>query len=58
MIKLIKDFTLKACAKVAATTDGVAFECLVVIFLKQSPRCIRAARVGASWPIKETGDTG
>ena len=41
-----------------AATDGVAFEHLVVIFLKRAPRCIRAARLGASWPIKETGDTG
>jgi len=43
---------------VAATTDGVAFERLVVIFLKQFPQCIRAAKLGASWPIKDTGDTG
>jgi hypothetical protein len=31
---------------VAAATDGVAFERLVVIFLKRAPRCIRAARLG------------
>lgn len=30
----------------AAATDGVAFERLVVIFLKRAPRCIRAARLG------------
>ena len=38
MIKVIKVLTLKACAKVAAVTDGVAFERLVVIFLKRAPR--------------------
>ena len=42
----------------AAATNGVAFERLVVIFLRRVPRCIRAAKLGASWPIKETGDTG
>ena len=39
-------------------TDGVAFERLVVIFLKRVPWCIRAAKLGASWLIKETVDTG
>jgi len=38
-------FTLKACARVAAMTDGVAFDHSVVIFLKRTPRCIRAAKL-------------
>jgi hypothetical protein len=38
MIKIVKVVTLKACAKVAVATDGVAFERLVVIFLKWAPR--------------------
>jgi hypothetical protein len=49
---------LKACARVAAATDGAAFDRLVVIFLKQTPRCIRAARLGVLWPMREIGDTG
>jgi len=43
---------------VAAATDGVAFDCLVVIFLKRTPRCIRGAKFGVLWPIKEIGDAG
>ena len=50
--------TLKACARVAAATAGVALDRLVVIFLKRIPRCIRVARLGALWLIRETGDTG
>jgi hypothetical protein len=37
MIKVIKVVTLKACAKVAAATNGVALERLIAIFLKQAP---------------------
>jgi hypothetical protein len=53
--KIIKSFTLKACARVAATTDGDTFDRLVVVFLKHTLRCIRAARLGALWPIREIG---
>ena len=49
---------MKACARVAVATDGVAFDRLVVIFLKRGPLCIRAARLGALWPIRETGGIG
>jgi len=49
---------LKACARVAIATDGVAFYCLVVIFLKRTPRCIRVAKLGALWLTKEIGDVG
>ena len=49
------EFTLKACAKVAAATDGQTFDRLVVVFLKRMFWCIRVARLGASWPIKEIG---
>jgi hypothetical protein len=31
----LRSFTLKACAKVAAATDGDAFDILVVVFLKR-----------------------
>jgi hypothetical protein len=31
---------------------------LVVIFLKRTPRCIRAAKLGALLPIKEIGPDG
>ena len=51
-------FTLKACAKVAAVTDGDVFARLVVIFLKRTFRCIRAARVGALLPMREIGRDG
>jgi hypothetical protein len=50
-----ESFTLKARAKVAAATDGDAFDLLVVVFLKRTLRCVRAARLGAWWPIKEIG---
>jgi len=49
---------LKACAKVAAATDGDVFAHLVVIFLKRTFRCIRAARLGALLPIREIGPDG
>jgi len=47
MMKIIRVVTLKACATVAAATNGAAFGCLVVIFLGRAPRCIRATRVVA-----------
>jgi hypothetical protein len=31
---------------------------LVVIFLKRNPWFIKVARLGALWPIRETGDDG
>jgi hypothetical protein len=49
---------LKACAKVVAATVGHVFDRLVVIFLKRTFRCIRAARLGALLPIKEIGPDG
>jgi len=49
---------LKACAKEVAATDGDVFACLVVIFLKRTPRCIKAAKLGALLPIKEIGPDG
>jgi len=52
-----EDFTLKACASIAAATDGEVFDRLVV-FLKQMFRCIRTAKLGALWPITETGTMG
>jgi len=51
----LRSFTLKACARVAAATDGDTFDLLVVIFLKRTLRCARAARLGAWWQIKEIG---
>ena len=54
----IKSFTLKACARVAAVIDGDTFDRLVVVFLKQTLRCIMAARLGALWPIREIGPDG
>jgi len=53
--KYIKSFTLKSYARVAAATDGDTFDRLVVVFLKRMFRCIRAARLGALWPIREIG---
>jgi len=58
MNKRIRKFTLKACAKVEAATDGDVFVCLVVTFLRRTPRCIVAAKVGALLPIKEIGPDG
>jgi len=49
---------LKACAKVAAVTVGDVFDRLVVIFLKRTFRCIRAARLGALLSIREIGPDG
>jgi len=49
---------LKACAKVAAATVGDVFSRLVVIFLKRTFPCIRAARLGALLLIREIGPDG
>ena len=49
---------MKACAKVVAVTDGDVFARLVVIFLKRTFRCIRAAKVGALLPIREIRPDG
>jgi len=58
MSKRIQKFTLKACAKVEAATDGDIFVRLVVTFLRRTPRCIIVAKVGALLPIKEIGPDG
>jgi len=49
----LRSFTLKACARVAAATDGDTFDLLVIVFLKHTLRCAKVARLGAWWPIKE-----
>jgi len=49
---------LKACAKVEAATDGDAFVRLVVTFLRRTPRCIIAAKVGELLPIEEIRPDG
>ena len=49
---------MKACAKAVAATDGDVFARLVVIFLKCTPRCIKAAKLGALLLIKEIGPDG
>jgi len=49
---------LKAYAKVVAATDGDVFARLVVIFLKRTPRFIKAAKLGALLPIGEIGPDG
>jgi len=49
---------LKACAKVEAATDGDVLVLLVVTFLRRTPRCMMAARVGALLPIEEIGPDG
>jgi len=54
----IRKFTLKACARVEAATDGDIFARLVVTFLRRTPRCIIVARVGALLPIQEIGPDG
>ena len=41
-----------------AATDGDVFTRLVVIFLKRTFLCIRAAKVGALLPIREIGPDG
>jgi len=43
---------------VAAATVGDVFDRLVVIFLKHTFRCIRAARLGVLLPIREIGPDG
>jgi len=48
----VQEFTLKACAKAVAGNDGDVFVRLVVISLKRTPRCIKAAKLGALLPIK------
>jgi len=58
MGKRISKFTLKACAKVEAATDADAFVCLVVTFLRCTPRCIIAASDGELLRIKEIGPDG
>ena len=50
-----ESYTLKAYARVAVATDGDVFDRLVVVFLKRTLRCIRTARLGALWPIREIG---
>jgi len=49
---------LKACAKAAAVTDGDALARLVVIFLKRTFRCIKAAKLGALLLMREIGPDG
>ena len=49
---------MKACARVAAATDGEVFDRLVVIFLKRTFRCTKAAKLGALLPIREIGPDG
>jgi len=49
---------LKAFAKAVAANDGDVFVRLVVIFLKRTPQCIKAAKLGALLPIKEIGPDG
>jgi len=57
-VKKFEDFTLKACAKAEAATDGDVFVRLVVTFLRRTPQCIIAANVGALLPIEEIGPNG
>jgi len=49
---------LKACAKAEAATDGDVLVLLVVTFLRHTPRCMTAAKVGALLPIEEIGPDG
>ena len=49
---------MKACAKAEAATDGDVFVRLVVTFLRRTPRCIIATKVGAWLPIEEIGPDG
>ena len=55
-MKGVRIITLKACAKVKATTNGDVL--LVVTFLWRTTRCIMAAKVGALLPIEEIGPDG
>jgi len=43
---------------VEAATDGDVFVRLVVTFMKCTPQCIMAAKVGALLPIEEIGPNG
>jgi len=52
------DPTLKACARVKAANDGDIFAHLVLTFLRRTPRCIIAAKVGALLAIKEIRPDG
>jgi len=54
----IQKFTLKACARVEAATDGDTFVRLVVTFLRRTPQCIIAAKDGELLPIEEIGPDG
>jgi len=56
--KRIRKFTLKACVKVEAATDEDVFVRLAVTFLRRTPRCIIAAKVGALLSIEEIGPDG
>ena len=49
---------MKACARVVVATNGDVFARLVVIFLKCTFWCIRAAKVGALLPMREIGPDG
>jgi len=49
---------LKARAKAVAANNGDVFVRLVVIFLRHTPRCIKAAKLGVLLPIKEIGPDG
>jgi len=49
---------LKACAEAVAATDGDVFVRLVMTFLRRTPQCIIAAKVGALLPIEEIGPYG
>ena len=49
---------MKACAKAEAATDGDTLALLVVTFLRHTPRCMMAAKVGALLPIEEIGPDG
>jgi len=49
---------MNACAKVEAATNGDVFVLLVVTFLRRTPRCNIAAKVGALLPIEEIGPDG
>ena len=57
-IRKIQGLTLKACAKAVAAIVGDVFARLVVIFLKCTPQCIRAAKLGALLLIKEIRPDG
>jgi len=49
---------LKACAKAEEATDGDVLVFLVVTFLRRTPRCMTAAKVGALLLIEEIGPDG